>query len=176
MVIAFIEFPGRLGELNLDSKRFSMAKRTFFQRKRQMHCAVKTKISAAHTSEPLLLNNRLFTGGSFGHRYGHSAGPVTSLILCQQPKAPALSTSHSGSLGRSRSRFLVTRESVKSSFAVLASTDHLKYKVKNKKGVQQLARDLIYKSAMIFLLPQPIHGKACDTPTYTVPRGELNTP
>lgn len=40
------------------------------------------------------------------------------------------------------------RESVKPSFAVLASTDHLKYKVKNKKGVQLLARDLIYKSAI----------------------------
>lgn len=174
MVIAFIEFPGRLGELNLDSKRFSMAQRTFFQRTQQMHCAVKTKISAAFTSEPLLLNDRLFTGGSFGHRYRHSAGSVTSLILCQQPESPTLSTSHSRSLGRSR--FLVTRESVKSNFAVLASTDHLKYKVKNKKGVQQLARDLIYKSAMIFLLPQPIYSEACDTPTYTVPRGELNIP
>ena len=40
------------------------------------------------------------------------------------------------------------RESVKPSFAVLASADHLKYKVKNKKGVQSLARDLIYKSAI----------------------------
>lgn len=30
MIIVFIDFLGRLGELNLDSKRFSMAKRTFF--------------------------------------------------------------------------------------------------------------------------------------------------